>query len=288
MLCACEKPQQHVPETDASLLWRFAETNASVVPRNSGSVGAVQSTEWIRKEAEKLKKFNTSVMEFDALTPDGTIRFRNIVCDIKGKSGKRVIVGAHYDTKKFLSFEFQGANDGASGVASLLAMMNALEALPEPPPLSLRFVFFDGEECISSYGENDGLHGSRRAAAEWQKNGFLKNCIAMILLDMVGDRDLTITVPKNSDERLKLLAFEEAGRLGYGKFFNSSPHEILDDHVPFLEKGVPVIDFIDFSYGPANSYWHSSADTLDKISAESMKIVSDTALALIWRLANER
>lgn len=293
-LCACGGGEERgnlmmkePPRIDAVLAFSFASKNASIVPRHSGSPGAEQSADWIAAEAGKLKRFRTERMEFEDLTPSGKMRFCNLIATLPGKSSECIVVAAHYDTKKFQLFSFEGANDGASGVGALLAMMTALDRAEGLPPFTLRFVFFDGEECQLNYGEHDGLHGSRRLVSLWKENGTLGQCRAMILLDMIGDRDLNVTIPENSDALLARLILEEAGKLGYGKHFYRSALSILDDHVPFLEQGVPSINLIDFEYGPGNRYWHSAADTLDKISGASMKSVADTALALIWRLAEQ-
>lgn len=281
---SCGKQNFSVPAINEALAYSFAEKNASIVPRNSGSTGAEKSFRWIKAEAEKLKKFKTSAMEFDDMTSDGIIRFKNIVSEIRGKSSKIIVIGAHYDTKKFNTFEFVGANDGASGVAALLAMMHAIEKFPEKPPFTLRFVFFDGEECIDGYTEKDGLHGSKKSVELWTQNGYLEKIHSMILLDMIGDKELSLTIPQNSNDELVELAFHEAERLGYKKHFHRYHGEILDDHVPFAKKGVPTINMIDFEYGPDNCYWHTSADTMDKISGESIKIVADTVLSMIWHI----
>ena len=92
-------------------------------------------------------------------------------------------------------------------------------------------------------------------------------------------------IPRNSDKNLLKLAFQEAERLNLKKHVSMYHGNILDDHVPFMKKSVPVLDFIDFQYGPSNGYWHTSGDTMDKISPESLKIAGDLALAVIWRLA---
>lgn len=294
-LCACGVGEgrrlplmKEAPRIDADLAFSFAEKNASIVPRHAGSPGAKQSADWIASEAGKLRRFRTERMEFDDLTPSGKLRFCNIIATLPGKSSEHILVAAHYDTKKFQLFPFEGVNDGASGVGALLAMMTALDGAEGVPPFTIHFVFFDGEECLLEYGKHDGLHGSRRLASVWKKNGSLAQCRAMILLDMIGDRDLNVTIPENSDALLTRLTLEEAGKLGYGAHFSRSGLSILDDHVPFLEQGVPSINLIDFEYGPGNRYWHTRADTLDKISGSSMKTAADTALALIWRLAEEQ
>ena len=140
-------------------------------------------------------------------------------------------------------------------------------------------------------GRHGGLdlrvHGSRRLAKEWSENGGLKRCRAMILLDMIGDKDLTITIPKGCTKNLIDRALRLAQENGLGSKFRVFESDMIDDHVPFLEKGVPAIDLIDFNYGPGNAFWHTTQDSLDKISAQSIKAVADFALGLYWNIAED-
>ena len=135
------------------------------------------------------------------------------------------------------------------------------------------------------YGPADGLHGSRALAREWEKNGTLKQCRAMILLDMIGDRDLTLTIPENCTKSLVQMAIRLAGETGFSGKCTEFNAEILDDHVPFLEKGTPSINLIDFDYGPGNAFWHTEQDSLDKISASSIRTVADFTIGLCWKIA---
>ena len=211
--------------------------------------------------------------------------FRNLIAEIPGRSREWVLIGCHYDAKKFLNTPgFQAANDGASGVAALLAMIRALEKYPDKPPFTLRFVFFDGEECLYKYGENDGLHGSRALAEKYERDGELKNCRAMILLDMIGDRDLNLTLPANSSPALADALTRIIRQHFPALRFEKLSYDMLDDHVPFFRRGVPAVDLIDFNYGPANSNWHTAGDTLENISAQSICTAADLTFALIWNL----
>ncbi len=273
------------PETDAALAYSYAEKSVSFGNRPSGSEAIGKYAEWIRKTASESGKFTVSVMEFEENTPGGPVRFRNIIAEINGRSGGFAIVGAHYDAKKFLTIsDFQAANDGASGVAALLAMIHALQNDPRKPPAGIKFVFFDGEECLYSYTDNDGLHGSRRLASEWSRRGLLKRCRAMILLDMIGDKELSLTIPANSSPELVRVFETQAGKQTPPLNYKLLESDIVDDHVPFLKAGVPSLNLIDFEYGPGNRYWHTSGDTLDKISGQSMKTVADLTFRILWNL----
>ncbi|MBO4632673.1 MAG: M28 family peptidase, partial [Lentisphaeria bacterium] len=281
--CSPAVPFAQLPKTDPALTWYYVEKSVSFGSRYSGSQAIADYARWIRRTAAESSKFKVSEHVFTEQTPAGKITFRNIIAEIPGRSREWILVGAHYDAKKFLSVPgFQAANDGASGTAALLAMIHALEKYSAKPPFTLRFVFFDGEECLYRYSDNDGLHGSRALAAFYEKNGELKNCRAMILLDMIGDRDLNLTLPANCSPALTA-HFEQIVRnflpsLRYEKL----AYDMLDDHVPFLRRGVPVLDLIDFDYGPHNSYWHSAGDTVENVSAQSICTAADLAMALIW------
>lgn len=282
---AQEVPFEQLPKTDPALLWKYAEKSVSFSGRYSGSESILRYGDWIRDTA-KASKYAVTEQRFREMTPGGELPFRNIVVTVPGKSSSFVIVGAHYDAKKFLTIkDFQAANDGASGVAVLLGMIDSLRKYGKKPPVGIRFIFFDGEECQFDYKDNDGLHGSKKAASLWAENGDLRKCKGLILLDMVGEKDLNFTLPKNTS-KVFLDAFMQIVQKDMKNIsYKLLPYEMLDDHVPFLQKNIPVIDLIDFEYGPNNSYWHTSGDTLDKLSPESMALSGNLAFALIWKAA---
>jgi len=287
-LIACAKPQDFrpVPKVAPQQVYALAEMQVLSGPRPSGSENARKTAEWIRDTANRA---GTLVTAFEADTTDGRMTFRNVVVTVPGKSDDRfVIVGAHYDTKRFASFpDFTGANDGASGVAALLAM---IRVLPQRTalPFAIRFVFFDGEECLAEYSDTDGLHGSRAYADELARSGEAKNCTAMILLDMIGDTDLNVRFPADTEPGLLRSAAAVADRLNVRKQFSPGGHVMLDDHVPFQKLGIPAIDLIDFDYGPGNAYWHTPQDSLEHISGESIAAAANFTLELIWELAMEQ
>ena len=138
----------------------------------------------------------------------------------------------------------------------------------ETPRGNLLLVWTDGEECMHSYADSDGLWGSKRAA-EFVAQRNLK-VQAVICLDMLGDKDLSISVPANGSAALAKIAVVASGRAGFPGLVRRSSDSVKDDHVPFLKKGYKAIDLIDFSYGPDNSYWHTPNDTIDKVSVESL------------------
>jgi len=205
--------------------------------------------------------------------------------EIPGRSSDFILIGSRYDTKKLMSVpDFEGANDSASSTGLLLTVIKAVKAHSIKSPLTLKFAFFDGEECFISYTDNDGLYGSRYLCEKWKKDNKLKNCKAVIILDMVGDKELNITIPSGASpdlvSKLKKIA-EKQNKKG---FFAEHNGDIIDDHTPFQKVGIPTIDIIDFEFGESNRYWHTKADTFDKISQESLETVGNVTLELLWNV----
>lgn len=282
---SCTRHVGKAPETDAVLMSKLAEEHVKIGPRYAGSDGAEKAALWIQQKCRKLSPaWNVTVQEFEEQTVTGNVKFRNILVHKGTLNQDFVLLAAHYDTKFFPpEIPFAGANDGASGVAALLGILHAVK--DKDLPVNIVFAFFDGEEARYDYNEKDGLHGSRYLAETWKKNGTLKHCKAMILLDMIGDKNLNITLSRDTGRTMRHLLLQAADQMNLRKYVGDYPGNILDDHVPFQNNGIPSIDLIDFQYGPENSYWHTSEDTLDKISGESMKIAADLAINLIWKLA---
>ena len=278
------------PAIDGDLAMRYAQANYDLGPRVFRTEGAKRSADWIRSEAEKipgLAEAKGSVrLPGSAQSPDSGIR--NVEIVFPGKSDDFIVVGAHHDTKYLSGVpDFAGANDGASGVGALLAMAAATAeyARKTPLPCGIRFVFFDGEEALVQYTEYDGLAGSRDYVNSLRSGGELKRCRAMILLDMIGDKDLHVELAGNSTPALAKIVLKAAKDLDHADKFSAGNTPMIDDHWPFLQAGIPAVDLIDFDFGPDNRYWHTAGDTMDKISAESIKTAADTALLTIWFLA---
>lgn len=286
-LCGCGK-QHDIPKADPVYAMEMLRKQCLIVPRHSGTPGAKETAKLLLQEASRIPTFkgreNLCFMrEFQEDTPTGPMIFRNVIAVVPGKSKNNpLIIGAHYDAKKLeLTPDFQGANDGGSGTAVLLAVMKSLSAWEDQLPFPVCFVFFDGEECQMEYGKQDGLHGSRRTVQDFQEKSQLSEMgkpKAMILADMVGDQDWKISLPVNSSEKLKKIVLKAAEILQLSDCVSEGNLNILDDHVPFLEAGIPAVDLIDFEYGPDNIYWHTSEDTIDKISPESLAKTADLIL----------
>ncbi|MFN8008955.1 MAG: M28 family metallopeptidase [Terriglobia bacterium] len=178
--------------------------------------------------------------------------------------------------------KFVGANDGGSSTA-LLELVRVLSR--RKPKETLQFVFFDGEEAQRHWSESDSLYGSRYFVEELVRSGRREKMKAMILLDMVGDKDLVLEFDSSSTSELMELVRKSAQELGYSKHIARVSKGILDDHVPFIQAGIPAVDLIDYEYGLNNLYWHTPNDTLDKISAQSLKIVGEIVLKTIEKLS---
>lgn len=258
-------------------------------PRDAGTPGAERAANYL---AERLRALGVAaeIQEFREPSPLGpdTV-FRNVLGRIPGRTDRIVLLASHYDTKAGIP-DFVGANDSGSSTGLLLELARAFAAGAPPEP-EIRFAFFDGEECRTEYGPTDGFHGSRHLARTMAADGSLSNVAAMILLDMVGDRDLTLTLPRNSTPGLVAAAFAAARAEGARERFQLYPYSVGDDHAAFFERGVPAIDLIDFEYGSApglNDYWHTAADTLDKLSAASLELVGRVAARLVVELPARR
>jgi Zn-dependent M28 family amino/carboxypeptidase len=194
----------------------------------------------------------------------------NVIAVLPGRRPDTILVGGHYDTKWFREIPFVGANDGGSSAALLLELARRLAAGPRE--FSYRVVWFDGEEARESWTATDSLYGSRHMAAELARTGRLPR--AVVIADMIGDRDLGIQRESMSTPWLTDLVWTTAGRLGHGRHFLATSMSVEDDHAPFLKLGVPATLLIDFDF-PA---WHTADDTLDKVSAKSLAVVGEVLL----------
>lgn len=249
-------------------------------PRPPGSPGMKKAQDYIVKH---LKAHGWQVREddFTARTPAGPMAMKNIIAFRAGSSGKAVAVTGHYDTKIF-PFRFVGANDGGSSAGFLLEMARALRDVPLKN--SVYLVFFDGEEAVREWTAEDSLYGSRRLAAQWQRDRTLSTLAALINVDMIGDRDLRIVREQYSADTLMRLIWSVARQLGLAERFSGPALAIEDDHVPFLRLGVRAANLIDFDYGPDNSWWHTKEDTLDKLSPDSFEAVGRVLVEVLKRL----
>jgi Zn-dependent M28 family amino/carboxypeptidase len=256
-------------------------------PRPPGSPELQRCREYI---AAQMKSFGYEIEEdvFIADTPYGPIEMKNLIArKSNAKEGKGVIaLGSHYDTKLMKGIHFVGANDAGSSTGLLIELARVL-ADDTGGPYDYWFLFFDGEEAFIEWSAFDSTYGSRHLARKWMEDGTASRISALILLDMIGDKDLDIQYETNSTKALMDMVWETAKSEGLESILSRSRMAIEDDHIPFIGIGVPSVNIIDFNFGPGHSYWHTEEDTLDKISAESMEKVGRLVLALLSRLQKE-
>lgn len=289
LLAGCKKEDQPVeqPKFDGERAFKEVVALVQFTPRDVGTPNGQKAAEHI---FQRLKAFGVKaeIDTFTDQTPDGEKTMHNVVGRIPGRKDEWIIVGSHFDTMPGID-NFQGANDGGSSTGVLLELARVLSGTKLDT--GIIFAFFDGEEGIAHYKEGDGLHGSRHMADQLLKSGESKNVKGMILLDMVGDRDLHFVLPTNSSQFLSKTMFAAAHATGHRDCFSLSSNTfITDDHVPFMQIGIPSIDLIDFKYGSApglNNYWHTDKDNLDNISEGSLQTTGSVVLEAIRMLTTK-
>ncbi|MBI2835854.1 MAG: M28 family peptidase [Acidobacteria bacterium] len=259
---------------DASRAYEHVRRLVAIGPRPPGSAGIDQARRYIHDELAKIG-VKAAGQTFDARTPLGTIRMANVIGTIPGRRGERIIFAGHYDTKLYREFRFVGANDGGSSAAFLIELARALKARANP--FTMELLFLDGEEAIVEWRGEDHTYGSRHYVRAAKPSGSLDNVKALILVDMIGDRSLSIRREQRSTAWLTDAIWASARRLKLSDVFLDQSVLIEDDHVPFLEAGIPAVDVIDLEYDA----WHTASDTLDQVSARSLQIVGDVLMGAL-------
>ena len=276
--------QASPPRFDSNRAWEHLRQLVAIGPRPAGSPAIAQARTYIKGQ---LASSGLGAVEqtWDDQTPAGPIRMVNLIVTIPGARTDRLVIGGHYDTKRFRQFRFVGANDGGSSAAFLVEMARVLKARRNP--LTIELLFLDGEEAVNpEWAGTDNTYGSRHYVEAARRGDSLAGLKAFVLVDMIGDRDLRIRRETNSTRWLTDLVWDAARRLKLDSYFVPESIQIEDDHVPFLRAGVPSVDIIDLDF-PA---WHTANDTLDAVSARSLQVVGDVVLAALpqieARLAN--
>ena len=258
-----------------------------------GSEGHTRAENFIKAHfGPEAAKGNLELDSFSASTPAGLLPMRNYIVKYPGKKDGIIVLVSHYETNYPLrDINFVGANDGAATTALLIEIGSILRTHP-PEGYSVWLVFDDGEEAIHNWTNSDSLYGTKHLAAKWSNDGTLARIKAVLIADMIADRDLDIADETRSTPRLRDLLKQAAANTHHSA--NVGHHETAeeDDHTPFLQRGVPTLDVIDEDYGPHTAAtpdgWHHTAeDTMDKISARSLQISGDLFLEMI-RLLNQR
>lgn len=291
VLAGCGAGDGEAPRTegstsrfDAQRAFADLEAQVEIGPRPAGSPASRETAELI---ADRLRE--AGVRDVAIQRPH-----LNVVGRIPGGEPGAVVVGAHHDTKDDAGEDFQGANDGASGVAVVLELARVLAPRADGP--SIHLALFDAEEARGDRPFTaDGMRGSRQYVRYAHRGGErrsppLDEIRAMVLFDMVGGCDLEIPREANSDRQLYALFADAARELdddGSPAPFEGETGPILDDHIPFIEAGVPAVDLIDFTFGPGPSpgaWWHTQEDSLDKVCPASLAAVGRPALLAIPRI----
>jgi glutaminyl-peptide cyclotransferase len=257
---------------DSSRAWEHLRQLVAIGPRPSGSAAIEQTRKYIK---DQLAASGVAVSEqaWDDRTPIDTVHMVNLVATIPGARKERIVFAGHYDTKLYREFRFVGANDGGSSAAFLIELARVLKARRNP--LTMEILFLDGEEArLPEWSGTDNTYGSRHYVTVAKHDASLASLKALVLVDMIADRQLDIRRETNSTPWLTDLVWAAARRQKAESTFIADSTRIEDDHLPFLAAGVPAVDVIDLDF----EAWHTPQDTLDAVSARSLQTVGDVLL----------
>jgi glutaminyl-peptide cyclotransferase len=225
--------------------------------------------------------------DFVAATPRGPVPVHNIIgkFNLTADAQQRIfILAGHYDT--LFRPGFIGANDGASSTAILLAFADVLAR--QKTKMQIWLVWTDLEEAVNSFTGDDGLYGSRHLAQKLAAQGKLSRIRGLFLLDMIGDKDLNVAREMGSKRALQNVIAQAANQLGYARYFFQYQAGIIDDHVSFINVGIPSVDVVDAEYGrmgpgfdSMGEFHHTNADTMDKVSQHSLAVTGRTILLTV-------
>ncbi len=262
-------PASETAGFDGARAFQHVANLVAIGPRSAGSPGILRAQAYIRAQ---LESFGCPVEEekFSATTAVGPVEMKNLIARIPGASRDVILLATHYDTHPIP--QFVGADDGGSSTGVMLEL--ARQLCPRKGALTLWIVFFDGEEAFVQWSHTDGTYGSRQMAARLASSGELKRIRAMLLADLCGGRGARFKKESSSTRWLTDLVWSTAARLGYSSTFVNDETAIEDDHLPFLKRGVAATDVIDLE----RPYWHTTADTLDKVSPRTLAMVGHVFL----------
>jgi hypothetical protein len=268
---------------DGQRAWQHLEQIVAIGPRPSGSPELRQTRAYITRA---VSAFGVTLQEqrFTAATPRGPVEMINLVARLPGRRPDRILLTGHYDTKRMANMRFVGASDGGSSAAWLIEATRVL-ASQAAREFTYEVVWLDGEEATctgwsecGSPAAPDNTYGSRHYVDAARTAKATSSIKAMILVDMIGDRDLELRRDSNSTPWLVDILWSTARRLSYNHIFVNTSTTVEDDHMPFLAAGIPSVDLIDLDTYP---YWHTADDTLDKLSAGSLQAVGDVVIAAL-------
>jgi len=261
---------------------QYVKEIVALGPRPIGSVNHVKVENYI------LSHLKSDTVEQDSFTIDtseGKFPVRNIIAKFPGTRDGIIVIASHYDTNYPLrDTGYVGANDGASSSGLLLEIANQLRG-KKRDGYSVWLLWDDAEESMKlPWYDPESLYGVRHLARKWQDDGTIKKIKAFLLEDMIGDADLNIERDTESTAWLEELVYQAATRLGYQSHFFGRTIPVEDDHIPFVQLGVPSADLIDLDYGYNNVFHHTTQDTLDKLSPKSLEIVGMVTLQTVQML----
>ncbi|HWH59204.1 MAG TPA: M28 family peptidase [Terriglobales bacterium] len=278
-------PDTAPPAFNASRAMEYVKEIVAFGPRPLGSEGHKKTENYILAH---LKGDQVERDDFEITPTEGRFPVHNIIAKFPGTKDGIIVIASHYDTNWPLrNVNYVGANDGASSSALLLEIANQLRG-KKREGYSVWLLWDDAEESMKlPWDDPESLYGVRHLAEKWQSDGTLKKIKAFLLEDMIGDADLNVERDANSTPWLEDLIAQAATRVGYQSHFFGREMAVTDDHMPFLQHGVPSADLIDFDYGYNNVFWHTTQDTLDKISPKSLAIVGTVTLETV-RMLDQR
>jgi len=260
---------------DGAKAWDHLRRQVALGPRPAGTPALAKTRQYILDQL-KAAHIRTQEQPFMAETPAGRVAMVNVIGTIPGRRPERIVLASHYDTKIAPQFRFVGANDGASSTAALLELGRVLAA--SQPAFTIELLFLDGEEAVNwNWAGTDNTYGSRHYVEAAGKGGTLIGLKALVLLDMIGDRELIVRRDSYSTPWLVDAIWSAAARIGHAGTFSNELTTIEDDHVPFVRAGVAAADIIDLD----NPTWHTAQDDLDHVSQASLQIVGDVMLAAL-------
>lgn len=277
-----------IPAFDSTRSYRYLKEQCDLGPRNPGSEGHARAIAYFQKHFAALG-FPARLQKFvhKDKTDGHPVPLTNVLVTVKGRDAKApgIILCAHWDTRPRADQDpnphvqqrpIVGANDGASGVAVLMELANAFRK--RPPARTVHLVLFDGED----YGHSGSLDEYFLGARHYADSLPVPRPAYAVLLDMVGDKELSLPMERNSLSQhpdLVKKIWERARTLGLDAFKPQPGHVVYDDHVPLMAKGLPAVDIIDFDYPP----WHTQGDTPDKCSAHSLGVVGRLVSSLAYQ-----
>lgn len=285
-----------VPSFDGAYAFGAVQKQVSFGPRVPNTSSHEKCREYLIAELS-LYADTVIVQSFEDNIEGEKVQLFNIIAKFKGDNPSKVLLlGAHWDSRpladedpdpKKAAKSFDAANDGGSGVGVLISMAKSFKS--QRPPVSIDIVLFDGEDL--------GLHGSleyfcRGSKYYAQRLSPTNRPSNVIILDLVGDKEAQFTIEGNSNRSAPSLVrslWSVGSEVGNGTFVNQVRPEIYDDHIPFIEIGIPSIDIIDAelvgnkAYNPRRRYWHTADDTMDNIAESSLSGVGKTVLTFIYQ-----